>query len=69
MTTPYDTALRVAQRKLDDVRAAIGAAVQVLDRIEQADDALAAAITREKTLSSDTPRIIADRYFAHARSQ
>ena len=34
--TPYDTALRIAERRLDAVRTAIGAIVAELERIEQA---------------------------------
>jgi hypothetical protein len=67
MTTPYDTALRVVERKLDAVRAAIGLAIDELERIETAHIAIENAMMREGLVASDEPRLTTDRYFVRAR--
>ncbi len=67
MTTPYDTALRVVERKLDAVRAAIGLAIDELERIENAHIAIENAMIREGLVASDEPRLTTDRYFVRAR--
>jgi flagellar biosynthesis chaperone FliJ len=67
MTTPFDAALRIAERELDEVRTAIGVVVEELDRIAMMQEAADTALTRESTIAGGDPRLTSDRFFARAR--
>lgn len=69
MKTPYDTARRVAERRLDSVRADMTQATGQLRVIEQEEEAAAAMVQREKRLAVDDPHITAERYFSNARDR
>jgi hypothetical protein len=68
MNTPYDTALRIAERQLDTIRTAIGLAVEELARIERAHQAAEAAMRREIVLAGDDPRLTTEHFFVRARA-
>lgn len=67
MKTPYDTALRVADRRLDAVRAEMAKVAGQLRVIEIEEDAAAAALQRECLLAVNDPRLTTERYFIRAR--
>ncbi len=67
--TPYDAALRIAERKLDAVRTAIGLIVAELERIEHARIAIETSLTREAELASRDHRLTTEHFFVHARDQ
>ena len=67
--TPYDTALRIAERRLDAVRTAIGAIVAELERIEQARIAIECAVMRESAIVAHDHRLGTEPFFARARDQ
>jgi flagellar export protein FliJ len=69
MKTPYDAPLRVAERELDDVRTAIGAALGEVRQIEDAAVALGEAMVREAAAVAGDRSLAAERYFARAREQ
>ena len=69
MKTPYDAALRVADRELDEVRAAIGAALENVQRIEDAAATLAETMVREKAAVAGDRSLAAERFFTRARDQ
>lgn len=67
--TPYDAALRVAERRLDAVRSAIGVVVGELERIEQSRLAIEAALLRESALAASDHRLTTALFFVRAREQ
>ena len=69
MKTPYDPALRVLQREIDDMRTSIGAAADQLARIELRRETLARAIGAEQSLASSDWSMPATAYFARARAE
>jgi hypothetical protein len=66
--TPYDTALRVTDRQLDQVRAAIGQAIDELQRVEQAQREIDAAMRRESVASGSDHRMLTEHFFVRARA-
>ena len=69
MTTPYDAAMRAAERRLDKVRRAIGKAIEGLSALEQAEDRAEATLRRECLLASDDHRLTTEFFFVRARDQ
>ncbi len=69
MKTPYDAPLRVAERELDEVRAAIGVALGNVQRIEEAAAALAETMVREAAAVAGDRNLAAERFFDRARQQ
>lgn len=72
MTTPYDTAMRMIRREVDDMRLVIGEAVQRLVELDQVRQALGASLQREARVADTmaNPVIVpTDRYFAHQRAR
>jgi len=69
MKNSYDTAVRIAERRLDKVRAAIGKAVDELGQIERAQDEAEAALTRECLLAAGDHRLSTEFFFIRARDQ
>ena len=67
MKTPYDTAQRIAERRLDAVRAEMAKAAAQLRLIELEEDNAAAALQRETLLACDDARMTTERYFVQAR--
>jgi len=67
--TPYDAPLRVAERELDEVRAAIGVALGNVQRIEEAAAALAETMVREAAAVAGDRNLAAERFFDRARQQ
>ena len=67
MTTPYDTALRLAERKVERVRRAIGDAVLDLQRIEAQHIAADKTLEQESRLAIDEPRLTTQHFFLRAR--
>lgn len=69
MKTPYDAALRVADRRLERVRVAIGRAVGELARAQAAQDHGARVLRRECLLAADDWRLTTEHYFLRARDE
>lgn len=69
MKTPYDAALRVADKRLDKVRAEMARVASQLHILEREGDAAANALARECLLAMDDPQLTTERYFAHARDR
>jgi len=69
MKTPYDTAIRVAERRLDKVRAAIGKAVDELGQLERAGDEAEAMLHRECLLAAGDHRLSTEFFFTRARDR
>lgn len=67
MTTPYDTALRIAERKVERVRRAIGDAVLDLQRIEAQHIAAERTLEQERAMADTDPRLTTQHYFVRAR--
>lgn len=67
MTTPYDTAMRVSERRLDRIRTAIAQAVEQLERIGAEHVAAETALIREGSLAAHDHRLATDRYFREKR--
>lgn len=67
MKTPYDTARRIAERRLDAVRAEMAKVAGYLRTLETQEDAAAIALQRECLLAVDDPRLTTERYFVRAR--
>lgn len=67
MITPYDTALRLAERKVERVRRAIGDAVLDLQRIEAQHVAAERTLEQEGRMATDDPRLTTQHYFVRAR--
>jgi hypothetical protein len=67
MTTPYDAALRIAARKVDRVRRAIGDAVLDLQRIEAQHIAAERTLELECRMATTDPRLTTQHYFVRAR--
>lgn len=67
MTTPYDTALRLAERKVERVRRAIGDAVLELQRIDAQHIAAERTLEQESLLATNEPRLTTQHYFLRAR--
>lgn len=72
MSTPYDAALRVIGREVDDMRLVIGEAAQRLVELEQLRHALGASLRREAGMAaamSHAAIVPTDSYFAHVRAR
>jgi len=72
MSTPYDTAMRVIRREVDDMRLVIGEAAQRLVELEQLRHALGASLRREASVVDAMPNAVivpTDRYFVHQRAR
>lgn len=69
MKTPYDTALRVAERRLDKVRAEMAKVAALLRVLQAEEDAAALSLERECVLAVDDPRLTTERYFVRARDR
>ncbi|HEX8484293.1 hypothetical protein [Sphingomonas sp.] len=69
MTTPYDTALRIAERRLDQLRARIGQAVDDLQRTEAAHSNNDAVLARESMVAAGDPRLTSDSFFRQTRER
>lgn len=67
MKTPYDTALRIAERRLDAVRTEMAKAAAQLRLIELEEDAASTAFSRETQIAGDDARMTTERYFVRAR--
>ncbi len=66
--TPYDTALRLAERRVEKVRVAIGDAVRDLQRIEAQHIAAEQALHAEGMMAIDNPRLTTQHFFVRARN-
>lgn len=69
MKTPYDPALRVLQREMDDMRTSIGAASDQLAQIERRRATIAEAMGAEQSLASGDWMMPATAYFTRARAE
>ena len=69
MKTPFDTALRIADRRLDAVSAAIGVVIDELRQVESAQVALETRIAREMRAAEAQPIVATSRYFDDARTR
>jgi len=69
MKTPYDAPLRVAERELDEVRTAIGAALDELRQIEDAAASLRDTMARERAAVAGDSSLAAERFFVRARER
>lgn len=72
MTTPYDAAMRVIRREVDDMRLVIGEAAQRLVELEQARHAIGASLRREASVAHamvDATIVPTDRYFVQLRAR
>ncbi|SEI77749.1 flagellar export protein FliJ [Sphingomonas sp. OV641] len=69
MKTPYDPALRVLQREMDDMRASIGVAADQLAQLERHRAAITASIGSEQMLASSDWSMPATAYFSRARAE
>jgi hypothetical protein len=67
--TPYDTASRIQQRAVDDVRVAIGAELDRLQSVEETRRAVQNAALREAELAADQPMMSSFAYLARMRSE
>lgn len=67
MTTPYDTALRLAECKVERIRRAIGDAVLELQRIDAQHIAAERTLEQESLLAVDEPTLTTQHYFLRAR--
>lgn len=67
MKTPFDTALRIAERRLDAVRTEMAKAAAQLRMIELEEDAAAIALQRECLFACDDARMTTEHYFVRAR--
>ena len=67
MITPYDTALRLAERKVERVRRAIGEAVLELQRIDAQHIAAEQTLEQESLLAISEPTLTTQHYFLRAR--
>lgn len=67
MTTPYDTALRLAERKVERIRRAIGDAVLDLQRIDAQHIAAERTLEEESLLAISEPTLTTQHYFLRAR--
>ena len=62
MKTPYDSALRIRQREIDDLSARIGAEAGLLADLDAALRELDATVDRERAFSAGDLSFSADRY-------
>ena len=69
MKTPFDPALRVLQREMDDMRTSIGVAADQLAQIERRRALIAEALSTEQTLASTDWLMPATAYFSRARAE
>lgn len=68
MKTPYDGAMRVQQREIDDVRVAINIQVNQLVQVETSRTAVDAAIARETAIAADDVLISSHAYVERMRA-
>ena len=69
MKTPYDTAVRVQQRGVDDMRLAISAETGRLTQVEASRQAIEAAILHEGTAASEDPMMSTFAYRSRMQAQ
>lgn len=72
MMTPYDAAMRVIRREVDDMRLVIGEAAQRLVELEQVRHALGASLRREARVADvmvDATIVPTDSYFTQLRAR
>ncbi len=69
MKTPYDGALRVQQRAIDDVRVAINIEVSQLVQVESSARAVEAAVVRESQVAADDPMMSTFAYVSRMRAE
>ena len=72
MTTPYDAAMRVIRREVDDMRLVIGEAAQRLVELEQVRHALGASLRRQASVAAvlvDATNLPTDSYFTQLRAR
>lgn len=69
MKTPYDTAMRIQQSEVDDVRVAINIQVNQLVQVESARSAVDAALVRESAVAVDEALLPSFAYVARMRAE
>lgn len=69
MKTPYDTAMRVRQREIDEVRLAISVQANQLARIEISHTTIDATLARETRIAASDQALSAHAYVARVREQ
>ncbi len=69
MKTPYDAALRVQQREIDEMSAAISSHSGVLGEVEKARDRVSKSMTREADLASGDLGVCSHAYLQRMRHE
>lgn len=69
MKTPYDAALRVQQREIDEMSAAISTHSGVLGEVEKARDRVSRSITREAGLAAGDMAVCSHAYLQRMRGE
>lgn len=69
MKTPYDTAMRVQRREMDEMGVAINVQVNLLNQIEQAQDAARNRLAREGDLASQDFTLSSHAYMERIRAE
>ncbi|MBH0111914.1 hypothetical protein I5E68_02975 [Novosphingobium sp. YJ-S2-02] len=69
MKTPYDTAMRVRQREVDQISAAISAEANALAQTERRGEEVSAAMRREADLAAADFGVSAHAYLARQRAE
>jgi hypothetical protein len=69
MKTPYDTALRVQQREIDDMRVAINVQVNVLNQVERSREAVNEKIVSEAAIAASDIGMSSHAYIARMRAE
>jgi flagellar export protein FliJ len=69
MKTPYDAALRVQQREIDEMSAAISTHSGVLGEVEKARDRVSKSITREADLAAGDLAVCSHAYLQRMRHE
>ena len=67
--TPYDTAIRVQQRDVDDVRLAINIQVHQLTQVETSRQAIEGAVVREAKLAAEDPMMSTFAFLSRMRAE
>ena len=69
MKTPYDAALRVQQREIDEMSAAISTHSGVLSEVERARDRVSMSMTREADLAAGDLAVCSHAYLQRMRGE
>lgn len=69
MKTPYDSAMRIQQREIDDVRVSINIQVNQLVQVESSLDAAERAVAREGASAAQDPMMSSYAYITRMRAE